>query len=121
MGRTTFDWRWIIVIVVALIFFGQVRLSPSSEFGVLLLALGGYWAIQAALTPWRERGSLLGSTKVTYWRGQRIELPVGGSRGRRTRFRTPDATPLAVSIVYMVLGAGCVYAALRLLYFIVMR
>ncbi len=121
MGRTTFDWRWIIVIVVALIFFGQVRLSPSSEFGVLLLALGGYWAIQAALTPWRERGSLLGSTKVTYWRGQRIELPVGGSRGRRTRFRTPDATPLAVSIVYMVLGAGCVYAALRLLYLIVTR
>lgn len=121
MSRTTFDWRWIIVIIVALVFFGQVRLAPSSEFGVLLLALGGYWAFQAALTPWRERGSLLGSTKVTYWRGQRIELPVGGSRGRRTRFRTPDATALVVSIVYMVLGAGCVYAALRLLYLIVTR
>ena len=115
MGRTTFDWRWIIVIVIALIFFGQIRVAPSVELGIVLLALGGYWAVQAGLGPWRERGPLLSSTKVTYWRGQRIELPAGGARARRPRFRTPAATSLAVSLLYFTLGAGCWFAALRLL------
>ena len=112
MGRTTVDWRWIVVIVIALLFFGQLRLAPSSELGVILLALGGYWAVQAGLQPWRERGSILGNRKVTYWRGQRIELE---QPRRRARFRTPAATPLLVSLVYLVLGAGLWLGALRLL------
>ena len=111
MGRTTFDWRWIVVIVVALIFFGQLRLAPSPELGIILLALGGYWAILAGLGPWRNRGSLLGSTKVTYWRGQRIEL----RQPRRVQWRTITGMPLLVSLVYLILGAGLWWGALRLL------
>ena len=112
MGRTTVDWRWIIVIVIALIFFGQLRLATSPELGVVLLALGGYWAVQAGMIPWRGRGSLLGSrNKVTYWRGQRIEL----KQPRRARFRTPAATPLLVSLVYLTMGIGLWLGALRLL------
>lgn len=111
MGRTTFDWRWIILIVVALIFFGQVRIAPSAELGVVLLGLGAYWAVQAGLGPWRGRGSMLGSTKVTYWRGQRLEIP----QSRRSRLRTLSATSVAVSALYLSLGLGCLYAAVRLL------
>ena len=103
MIRTGFDWRWIVVIVVALLFFGQVNLSLSPIVGVALLGLGGYWALQAGLTPWRGRGgSLLGSTKVTYWRGQRIEM----KQPRRSRFAVPATTSLAVSVLYLVVGAG---------------
>jgi hypothetical protein len=116
VGRTSFDWRWIIIIFVALIFFGQVNLRFSPAVGVVLLALGAYWAIQAGLSSWRERGgggSLLGSSKVTYWRGQRIELPRNQSPVRRLRLRTPVGSSLLVSIFYLVLGAGFVYAAVR--------
>lgn len=82
-----------------------------------MLAIGAYWAIQAGLGSWRERGggSLLGNTKVTYWRGQRIELPRSGSPARGLRLRTPAGTKLLVSIFYLALGAGFVFAAVRLL------
>ena len=112
MGRTSFDWRWIILIVIALMFFGQLRLAPSSELGIVLLGLGGYWAIQAGLGAWRSGGATLGSTKVTYWRGQRLEIP----QTRRQRFRTPAATPLLVALVYMAMGVGLLLGALRLLF-----
>lgn len=116
MGRTSFDWRWVVIIFIALMFLGVVRLSIPPVVGVLLLALGGYWAIQAGLSSWRERGGggpLLGNTKVTYWRGQRIELPRNQSPARRLRLRTPAGTGLLVSVFYLVLGAGFVFAAVR--------
>ena len=113
MGRTSFDWRWIVIIFVALIFLGQVNLRFSPAIGVVLLALGGYCAIQAGLSSWGERGPLLGSSKVTYWRGQRIELPRNQSPVRRLGLRTPAGTSLLVSIFYLVLGAGFVFAAVR--------
>ena len=110
-GRTTFDWRWIVVIVIALVFFGQLRIAPSPVLGVVILALGGYWAIQAGLEPWRGRAPILGSSKVTYWRGQRIEM----KQPTRARFRTPATTPLIVSIVYLSMGVGLWFATLSLL------
>lgn len=110
MGQN-FDWRWIVVLFIALVFFGQLRLAPSTGLGVVLLALGGYWAVQAGLEPWRGgRGSLLGSKKVTYWRGQRIEL---GPTRRSSRVRLPATTSLLVSILYIGMGAGLWFAALR--------
>lgn len=114
MGRTSFDWRWIVIIFVALIFFGQVNLRFSPAVGVVLLALGAYWAIQAGLSSWRQRGGpLLGSSKVTYWRGQRIEIPRNESPMRRLRLRAPVGTSLLVSLFYLILGAGFVFAAVR--------
>jgi Na+-transporting NADH:ubiquinone oxidoreductase subunit NqrB len=115
LSRTNFDWRWIIVIILALLFFGQISLAPSAEVSIVLLALGGYWALQAGLAPWRGRDALLGGPKVTYWRGQRIELP----RSQRARFRAPAATSLIVSIVYLIMSAGCWLGALRLIVLLV--
>ena len=113
MGRGSFDWRWVVVIFIALVLFGQLSLRPSPSLGVLLLALGGYWAISAGLEPWRGRGSLMGSRRVTYWRGQRIEL--GPARRARTRVNLPPTTGLIVSILYLTMGVGLIFAALRLL------
>ncbi len=112
MSRTGFDWRWIVVIVVALMFFGQLNLSLSPIMGVVLLGLGGYWALQAGLTPWRGRGPLLGNTKVSYWRGQRIEM----KQPRRSRFAVPAATPLAISVLYLALSAVCWIGLMMLIY-----
>ncbi len=110
-GSTTFDWRWIVVILVVLVLLGQLRFAASPALGVIVLAIGGYWAVQAGLEPWRGRGPVLGSAKVTYWRGQRIEM----KQPARARFRTPATTPLIVSIVYLTMGLGLWFAALRLL------
>lgn len=110
MRGTTFDWRWVVVILIVLIFFGQVSLRPSLGVGAVLLALGGYWAVQAGLEPWRGRNTLLGSKRYTYWRGQRIEL----GPARRTRVNLPPTTSLIVSVLYLLLGAGLIFAALRL-------
>lgn len=115
MSRTDFDWRWIVVIVVALMFFGQLRLSPSPILGVVLLGLGGYWALSAGLAPWRGRGSLLGNTKVTYWRGQRIEL----KQPHRSRLAAPAMTPLLVSLLYLALGVVFWIGAVMLVFGIV--
>ena len=108
---TTFDWRWIVVIVVALIFFGQLSLTPSAGLVVIILAIGTYWAIMAGLEPWRGRGPVLGNRRVTYWRGQRIEL----GPPRRSRLRVPPVTALLVSLFYLFLGAGLLFATLRVL------
>jgi hypothetical protein len=115
VGRTDFDWRWIVVIVIALMFFGQLSLSPSPILGVVLLGLGGYWALRAGMTPWRGRGSLLGNTKVTYWRGQRIEM----KQPARSRWATPATTPLLVSVLYLALGVVFWIGAVMLLFRIV--
>ena len=118
MGRTTIDWRWIVAIIIVLIFFGQLNLGASPALSIIILALGGYWAVQAGLTPWRGRGSLFGSsTKVTYWRCQRIELP----QSRRPRFRTPAGLPLLASLIYLLMGAGLWLGAVRLLLRLVAR
>ncbi len=110
-GSSTFDWRWIVVIVVVLVLLGQLRIAPSPALGVIVLAIGGFWVVQAGLEPWRGRRPVLGSAKVTYWRGQRIEM----KQPARARFRTPATTPLIVSIVYLIMGVGLWFAALRLL------
>jgi hypothetical protein len=48
---------------------------------------------------------------VTYWRGQRIEL----GPPRRSRLRVPPVTALLVSLFYLLLGAGLLFATLRVL------
>lgn len=109
MGRTSFDWRWIIVIAVALVFFGllQIRLAP--ELKAVLLGLTGWWVLQAGLEPWRGRKSRKGGKEI-YWRGQRmvIEQPRGG------RWRTPPTVPLVSSVFYLVLCAGIWLATVRI-------
>ncbi len=111
MGGTNFDWRWVVVIFNALVFFGQINVFPTPVVGVVLLALGAYWAVSAGLEPWRGRNTLLGSKRYTYWRGQRIEL----GPTRRTRVNLPPTTSLIVSLLYLSLGIGLILAALRLL------
>lgn len=115
MGRTTFDWRWILVIVIVLMFFGQLRLYTGSGLDIFLFGLASYWTFRAGLGAWRDSGPVLGSSKVTYWRGQRIEM----KQPRRARLRAPGTMQLAISVFYLALGVTfgiiALWAALRLL------
>lgn len=103
MNTINFDWRLIAVILVLfLIFF-----SRNAQTNIVVLAIGAGWALQAGLAPWRTGRGVLGSSKVTYWRGQRI---VTKPRGRARVAVAP--VQMLVSAVYLLLGLGMAYSAI---------
>lgn len=106
MRTNAIDWR----LVVGLIFLFFILFSRSPQTDFIMLALGAGWFLQTGLTPWRGRGSVLGSTKVTYWRGERIVT----RQPPRARFRSVGGMQLLVSVWYVVLGLSMVYAAILL-------
>ncbi len=105
MRNLPFDSRWLILILVRLFV-----LTARGLAGVVLLAVGAGWAIQAGLASLRISSPQLGGSKVTYWRGQRIETRQAPSQ----RVRSVPVTQLAIGVFYVVLGAGMGYAAIVL-------
>jgi hypothetical protein len=73
----TFDWRWIVVLLLGLVF---ARRSSPILMIVLLLA-GAYVAIRAGMVAWRDGSWSVSGPKETYWRGRRIDLPASPSSG----------------------------------------
>ncbi len=91
------DWRWVAVIAFVAI-LANGRSLPWLVTALALGAGGGYLMVMA----WRAGGIGGGrrtSAQVTYWRGQRIELP---DRVRRARPVAWDE--LIPAIVYALLG-----------------
>lgn len=104
MNTTNFDWRWVGVILILLMIFAR-----DTRTDIVVAAIGAAWMIQAGLEPWRGgRSSVLGSTKVTYWRGQRIETKVPA----RARLRSVSSIQMVVSALYLLLGLGSAFAAI---------
>ena len=106
MNTINFDWRLISVILVLLL----VIFSRSPQTNIVVLAIGAGWALQAGLAPWRGSRGVLGSSKVTYWRGQRIVTK------QRSRGRSVDLSPvqMLVSVLYLALGLGMAYTAIAI-------
>lgn len=106
MNTVNFDWRLIAVVLVLFL----VLFSRSAQTNIVVLAIGAGWALQAGLAPWRSTRGVLGSSKVTYWRGQRI-VTKQSSRGRG-----PALSPvqMLVSLLYLTLGLGMAYAAVAI-------
>jgi hypothetical protein len=95
VNTTTLDWRAILVVVIILL----IVFSGRPETNIVALAIGAVWAIQSGIAPWRGRGGIIGgSTKVTYWRGE--------------RYRSVSPVQVLVSFWYIALGLGMAYAAL---------
>ena len=105
MNTTNFDWRWITVILIVLYLIARPSLSPVT---VVIGAVGAGWLLQTALTPWRTTRNVLGSSKVTYWRGQRIVTKQSAS----ARIRSVSTLQVLLSVWYFVLGLGCAYATI---------
>jgi hypothetical protein len=106
MRTNTVDWR----LIVGLIFILLLLFSRSPQTNLVLLAIGAGWFIQSGIAPFRGRGGMLGSTKVTYWRGERIVTRVPP----RARLRSVSGIQLVVAVMYIVLGLSMAYAAVRL-------
>ena len=103
MNTINFDWRLIAVILVVFL----VLFSRNPQTNIVVLAIGAGWALQAGLAPWRGSRGVLGSSKVTYWRGQRI---VTKPKARARIAISPMQT--LVSALYLLLGLGMAYTAL---------
>lgn len=106
MGSFRFDWRWLVLIgVVAVMANG--RALPWPITALTLGGAGGYllymaWLAYSGGRPRRSRDT----TRVTYWRGQRIET--SGPARRAPVVSLGTVGPL---LVYGLVGLALVLAA----------
>lgn len=105
MRNLPFDSRWLVLILLLLFVLNARGLA-----GVVLLAVGAGWAIQAALSSLRISAPQISGTKVTYWRGQRIETRLAPTQ----RVRSVPFTQLAIGVFYLLIGVGMAYTAVVL-------
>ncbi len=106
MNTVNFDWRLVAVLLVLFL----MLFSRNPQTNIVVLAIGAGWAIQAGLAPWRGSRGVLGSSKVTYWRGQRIVTKQrSGGRGIGL-----SPVQIGVSLLYLTLGLGMVFAAIAI-------
>lgn len=105
MTRIKFDWRWIGLIVLVAILANASAL-PWPIVALSMAAGGGY----ILFLGWRVwNGGTTRGPQVTYWRGQRIEKqPVRGSG-------LPPWSAIGPAILYLVIGAALLLAALAIL------
>lgn len=108
MQQNRFDWRWMALIVVVAIIAGGRQLP----WPVLMLALagsGGY-ILYLGWQAWGRESRGSSSTRVTYWRGQRIEIPPERHR------LLPSLQTVTPVIVYFLIGGIFVLSALAVLF-----
>jgi hypothetical protein len=99
-----FDWRWVVGIVVLVALTNSTRLPWPIT--VLLVGGGGAWLLAQGWRVWVREGGPPERSRVTYWRGQRVELSPPGRGPALPRWR--DIGPAAI---YLLLGAVMVLAA----------
>ena len=111
MKTMNLDWRPLALVALALLF-----LAPRGPYlPVALLALGAWLAVWVGLAAWRSAEGQAAGTKVTYWRGRRIEMPRTGGGSPRLRVagqRLLAALCLALGVW---LGAAAVLTVARLI------
>lgn len=105
MQKRRFDWRWVALIALVAIIMGGRQLP----WPILLVALAGSGGYLLSLG-WQSWGRKTGnSTRVTYWRGQRIEI------APERRRMLPSLQALAPVLVYFVIGSILLLSALVVL------
>ncbi len=110
MGGFRFDWRWLALIgFVALLANAATLPWPITA---LALSAAGSTLLWMAWQAWRDGSSRRApaTTNVTYWRGARSETPTAPRR-----FRAATWPAIAPVMVYALLGAALLLAALALL------
>lgn len=108
MNRFNFDWRWVGLIAVVAIIAGGARIPWPLT--MLVLGGGGAYLLNAGWLAWTRAGGMPSKSKVTYWRGQRIEA--GPTRRGPALPRLSDIGP---ALVPLLLGGVMLLAALSIL------
>ncbi len=102
MNRFRFDWRIVGIVAVIVIFAASGRL-PWPVVGLAFGVAGGYLLRYG----WQVWGGGAGTgRRVTYWRGQRIEL-----QPERRGPSLPNLRTIGPAALYLVLGIVFVLAA----------
>lgn len=105
MNRLQFDWRWIGVIAVLAVLVSSQRLPPLVT--ALVLGGGGGYLLWTGWKTWTRYGGAPSRGRVTYWRGQRIEI--GPARRGPALPRMSDIGPALIFFIIgglMMLGAA---------------
>jgi hypothetical protein len=102
MSGFRFDWRWAALILFVALIAGGPSLPWPIVAGAFAAA-GGYLIYLA----WQSLGGSPGpGQRVTYWRGQRVELPSAPRRRRPLAWRS--ALP---ALAYGIVGLAMLLAA----------
>jgi hypothetical protein len=102
-----FDWRWVVAIVV-LIALTNIRSLPW-PITVLAVGGGGTWLLTLGWRVWVREGGPPERGRVTYWRGQRIEV-----EPRRRGPALPRWSDIGPAALYFLLGGVLVLAAITI-------
>lgn len=105
MPNIRFDWRWIaLIVIVAIVANGRALPGP-----VIFLALagGGGYLLYFGWKVWN--GGSIRSSRVTYWRGQRIETQV------KRRVGLPPLGAIGPALLYLIIGGAMLLAAVAVL------
>lgn len=107
MRSFRFDWRWAALIAVVAV-MANGRALPWPVTALTMAAAGGYllymaWAAYSGGRPRRQRDT----TRVTYWRGQRIE-----TSGPVRRAPVVSLGTLGPLLVYGLVGLALLLAGL---------
>lgn len=102
-----FDWRWLALIALIAI-LANARSLPWFVTALALAVPGGY-LLMLAWRAWEGAGGRGGDNgrRVTYWRGQRIEM-----HGPPRRVRPETWSAIAPILIYGIGGLVLVLAAL---------
>jgi hypothetical protein len=104
-----FDWRWIaVILVIALIIAGQSLPWPVL---LLVLAAGGGYLLYMGWNTWKDNAAGGAGSRVTYWRGQRIEL----EPEKEKHLGLPPFQAIGPALIYLILGTLLVVGALGVL------
>lgn len=105
MPALRFDWRWIALLIIIVV-LANTRSLPWPLTALALAIPAGWLLYQAAQTLGIDLPGTRPSTRVTYWRGRRIETS-GPSRRQ-----VVNRTNLAPGLLYGVFGLALALAAL---------
>jgi hypothetical protein len=110
MRNIRFDWRWVALIVFVAILAG----AQSIPWPILALALaaGGGYVLYMGWQIWNggSGGGFSRQPRVTYWRGQRIELTPERRRSM------PSLRSITPALVYLIIGGALLLGAIALVW-----
>lgn len=104
MRKFQLDWRWV-AIIIFIVLLANARSLP---WPVTALALGGggVYLLALAWQAWGVGGRGGRNGRVTYWRGQRVEMP---RQPRRLKPTTLGA--IAPVLIYALIGLALLLGA----------
>ncbi len=107
MSRLQFDWRWIgLIVVVAILANANQIPRPVTA---LILAASGAYVLVLGWRVWVRSGGVPTRGRVTYWRGQRYEVPT-----ERRGPAMPRLSDIGPAALYFIIGGVLVLTGIAM-------